>query len=188
MEDMANERERVILLSERNRRLCQEFQPADLKNYKNLVFLDGREIPPEYVAYHVAARNQKVLVPGQLIPGVGDLSLGGVFFSTSLDDLDFYSDAENEECVYFLDLRRVVSARVQKCYAPSVLFEDGIREQMDAYNLGEGSIKGIKDKMGEWLMKYTLPFNPLKVERYKRRGYYIIADAPIKVLESQAQV
>lgn len=180
-------KKRVEELTKRNlERLNLDWSESDIKNYRNVVFLDGRNISAKYIGFHVGSANQKILIPGSF-PGFPELNMGGVFFCNTLAELEHYFNPEKDEMVYFTDLRRA-RGKIQTSYKHKVLFQDEIFDRIDEFAKGEASREDVKKEVEEWIRKYTINYNPSRLNRYTQIGCYIILDSPLKVsLESKAQ-
>lgn len=147
----------------------------------NEAYFDASNIPFEFLAFHVGPANQELLLPASLDEACAHLNFGHVFFSTSLADLKFYLEQNETKMTYFVDLRKVGEARVQTCYKNRVLFQDDIVQKIEALKKNLVSAKEVKTAIDEWLIKYTIPFNPTRINRYKKRGDYVLIRSPIKI-------
>ena len=184
-----NDTEIVAALSERNLQLMAKgWLPCAKQNHKNLAVLDARGIPFEYLAFHLGPENQSVLKSYSVVEQM-DVSLGYVFFSTGFNDFEFYAHTDiesflkkKEEMVYFADLRKVTEARVQKSYPHRAMFQDAIVDKLAEYKAGRCKIKNIKSAMNDWLLKYTVLFNPSRIARIKNRKDYVLLRSPLQVL------
>ena len=90
--------------------------------------------------------------------------------------------SESPEMVYFADMSKIKEGRTQVAYNHCVMFQDDILEKVAQYRRGKCGPKEVEDSMNDWIRKYTIRFNPLKIESRSRKGRYLLARAPIKVL------
>jgi hypothetical protein len=170
----------VRALSERNLELLDNNWHEEGKIItRNSAVIDGRKIQLEYVAFHVGSPNQKILAPAY-VEDKPEFTLGRVFFSTSFKDLEQYFQFGENSMVYFSDLGKV-SGRVQKVYKHKTLFRDDIAEKIADYRQGKCLDKDVIDEIENWNRKYTIPFNPTRISRYKNSGDYVLLDSPVKV-------
>jgi len=175
------ESELVAHLSQSNlQRLNRHWREERHVYSRNVAYLDGRNIPLERIAYHVGIPNQKVLTASFLTEKLPEVNLGGVFFSTSLGDLEFYLEEDKDAMVYFADLKEAMG-RVQIVYKHKVMFQDDIRVVIGKLLDDKASKQDLQEARNTWLRKYTQPLNPNRSSRIKNRGDYVILDAPIIV-------
>lgn len=182
---MKSEQELIIELSERNcELLAPNWRESEIRVWKNQVVLDGKKIPLEFTAYHVSGPNQNVLFPSPIDEDLPDINLGGVFFSTSRGDLEYYLGGAEKSMVYFADLRKS-SGKVQVDYKSKVLFADEIRDAVYLFKEQEKKEDYVRAVVEDWIQRYTIPLNPNRVSRIKNSGYYVILDSPILVKKNQ---
>jgi hypothetical protein len=179
----------IYQLSERNLSILNstwaEYAGA---NHKNVALLDGREISPEFLAYHVGGGNQELLIARHF--NHPRFSLNHVFFSSDTPELEFYLnthvedflDSDSKNMVYFIDLR-TVAGRVQINYKSRVIFQDEIATAESEFSEGSMCSNDLVAVFDEWLSKNTIAFNPTRLGRlsHKNKGDYILVRSPIKV-------
>lgn len=172
----------IEFLEQRNLSLRDKLWREDDKSRaRNEVYLTAGAIPFEYLAVHAGPKNQRILTPSNLDRDNNLFRLDSVFFSTSVSDLEYYLKEGEALMVYFADLRNVNGARVQKCYKHQVLFHDEITDAVFDFHSGKKTEDEVKSVIQDWVIKYTVEFNPLRIKRYKTAGDYILISAPIRV-------
>jgi len=184
----------IIKISSRNLSILDKNWDEYRKNdYFNTAYLNGQNIPLEFLGYHVAIGNQKVLTASRFREDEIDLSLNHIFFCSDKPSLEFYLGksigeflkSDSEEMVYFVDFRKIKQARIQISYKSPVIFQDEISKKESEYVQGRCSYENLKDAYANWLLKYTKTFNPNQLARLlnKEKGDYVLVRSPIKIIK-----
>jgi len=189
---------------------CVKLMPDEFKN-KCEPLIAKTLIPAEFMAYHGGPKMQHSLYSSSATFR-GESKLGEVYFSLNPRDIFRYLDLDNvkDNMTYVLDLKHVSESFIQKDYQSSVLWDDKINSLLALYNQNMGSaiVQVPKDKdsssskyishfsgkklsvlkdyiqseMSGWKAKHTIPFNPVRLNRYKKSELdFILVGGPILV-------
>lgn len=154
----------------------------------NEAVIDSRKISNlENMALHVGHPRQKELNP-LISEYTGSKNNHGVFFSTFLKDVLNFIEFKDKSLpmVYFIDLKSVKEARVQKDYESKTISRYDLE---DLYMLAsenpskKGLLQEEHEKLNnEWIKKHTVPFDFSKIKEFKKEeNDWLIIKGPVNI-------